>query len=80
MLLGGTTSNTRSAVVWKMVLSCLLWCLWREVNDRGFEDCERTLEEIKSFFFQHIVSLDNCFCISFVISYHDFFVLFASTS
>jgi hypothetical protein len=51
MLLGGTTSNTRSAVVWKMVLSCLLWCLWREMNDRGFEDCERTLEEIKSFFF-----------------------------
>jgi hypothetical protein len=36
--------------VWKMV-HCLLWCLWREHNDRNFENCERTLLEFKSLFF-----------------------------
>jgi hypothetical protein len=29
------------ATVWKMFMSCLLWCFWRERNDRIFEDCER---------------------------------------
>jgi hypothetical protein len=46
-----TVGSTQSAVVWKMVPSCLLWCLWREKNDRSFEDRERTLVELKSFFF-----------------------------
>jgi len=27
------------------------WCLWRERNDRNFEDCERILEELKFFFY-----------------------------
>jgi len=26
--------------VWKMVPCCLLWCLWRERNDRQFKDKE----------------------------------------
>jgi hypothetical protein len=42
----------RSAIVWKTVPLCLLWSLWRERNDRNFNDQERTLEELKcSFFF-----------------------------
>jgi hypothetical protein len=44
-----TTGSTRSGVVWKMMYTCLLWCLWREMNYRSFKDRERTLEEF--FFF-----------------------------
>jgi hypothetical protein len=44
-------NNAQSAIVWKMVPPYLLWCLWREINDSIFEDRERTLEELKSFFF-----------------------------
>jgi hypothetical protein len=29
---------TRSAVVWKMVPHCILWCIWRERNNRCFEE------------------------------------------
>jgi len=29
-----TGGRSRSAVVWKMVPCCLMWCLWRERNDR----------------------------------------------
>jgi hypothetical protein len=46
-----TTSNTQSAVDWKMMPLGLLWCLWREMNDMCFEDRERILEELKSLFF-----------------------------
>ena len=30
---------------------CLFWCLWRERNARCFEDSERSILDIKSFFF-----------------------------
>ena len=43
--------NSLSAVIWKMVPLCIMWCLWRERNDRSFENLERTLEELKYFFF-----------------------------
>jgi hypothetical protein len=29
----------------KMVPSCLLSCLWRDINDRSFENRERTLDD-----------------------------------
>jgi hypothetical protein len=48
--------RSRSAVVRKMVHCCLLWCLWREHNDRQFEDKEITIEELISFFFYSLYS------------------------
>jgi hypothetical protein len=39
-----TGGRSQSAAVWKMVPCCLLWCLWRERNDRQFEDKERFIE------------------------------------
>jgi hypothetical protein len=44
-------ANTWGAAVWKVVSSCFLSCLWRKMNNRSFEDCKRTLEEIKSLLF-----------------------------
>lgn len=36
--------------IWEMVPIFLLWCIWRERNDRNFEDKECSLEELKCFF------------------------------
>jgi hypothetical protein len=33
------------------ILPCLTWCIWRERNDRNFEDHERTLVELNALFF-----------------------------
>jgi hypothetical protein len=33
-----TGGRSRSAVVRKMVPLCIMWCIWRERNDRCFED------------------------------------------
>jgi hypothetical protein len=39
-------------VVWKMILPYIMWCLWCERNDWSFEDCERTLVDLKALFFK----------------------------
>ena len=64
----------------KMVLLCLLWCPWREIKDRSFEDCERTLEEIKFLFFNILYLLTTDFVSFFLISYLDFLVLCVPTN
>jgi hypothetical protein len=71
--------NTRSATVWKIVPLCLLWCLWREMNDKSFEDRKWTLEEINSLFFNALYLWTAAFVSPLLISYYDFLVLFAPT-
>jgi hypothetical protein len=44
-----TARSTWSVIVWKIVPSCLLWCLYRKMSDRSFEDRKKTLDEIVSF-------------------------------
>jgi nitrogen fixation-related uncharacterized protein len=41
-----SSGRPMSAVLWKIALICLFWCLWREMNNRSFKDLESTLEEI----------------------------------
>jgi hypothetical protein len=67
--------GTRSAGLWKMVHSCLLWCLWRESNDRSFEDHERTPEEFESLslFFFNLWTV--VFVYPLVLCYDDFLFL-----
>jgi hypothetical protein len=66
--------------VWKMVPSCLMWCLWREQNDRNFEDQERSIEELKSFFFHSLFSWTAAYLAPLVLSFNDFLVHFSSPS
>ena len=60
--------------------SCLLWCLWRERNNRSYEDRKRTLHEIIYLFFSTLYPWTATSVSPLVISYHDFLVLFAPTS
>jgi hypothetical protein len=46
-----SVGRLRSAVVWKMVPLCIMWCLWVERNGRFFEDSERSSEDLLHFFF-----------------------------
>jgi hypothetical protein len=44
--------DPRNMIVWRMVLHCVMWCLWRERNAHHFEDCERSVVDLKLLFFQ----------------------------
>jgi len=46
-----SSERPRSVAIWKMAPICLFWCLWRERNNRSFEDLESTLKEILSSFY-----------------------------
>jgi hypothetical protein len=72
-----TGGRTPSVVVWEMVPSCHLWCLWRKINNRHFEDCEKTLEELKSFFYS-LYTWAIVFVAPLVISFNDFSYLIFS--
>jgi hypothetical protein len=58
-LIAGGREDSRSAVVWKMIPLCLMWCLWSERNARCFDNSSRTLEELNSFFLHYFVLLDG---------------------
>ncbi len=48
----GHLGDQRKMVVWRMVPHCVMWCIWRERNAHHFEDCERSILELKLMFFQ----------------------------
>jgi len=33
--------------VWRLVPLCLMWCIWREQNERHFEDKETSMVELR---------------------------------
>ena len=47
------------------------------MSDKSFEDHEITLEEIKSLFFNSLYLWTTAFISPLVISYHNFFIVFA---
>jgi hypothetical protein len=50
------------------------------MNYISFEDCKKTLEEIKSLFFNILYFWTTAYISPLVISYHDFPVFFAHSS
>jgi hypothetical protein len=73
-----TGGRVRSAVVWKMVPLCIMWCVWRERNDRCFEDKSRTQEELIYLFYFTLFTWTTGWLAPRVISYSDFLSFFSS--
>lgn len=44
---GRKFANPIAKAIWKMILSCIWWCLWRERNSRCFEDSAMSFEHLK---------------------------------
>ena len=72
------SSGRRGTIaVWKMVPTCLFWCLWRERNNRCFEDLERSSEDILSSCLHTLYLWTIAFVSPMSISYNDFLVCFS---
>jgi hypothetical protein len=48
--------------MWKMVLTCLFWCLQKEMNDRNFEDRERTMGDLFLYSLKLCIFEQWCMC------------------
>jgi hypothetical protein len=67
-----------SAAVWKIIPICLFWCLWREKNNRSFEDLESALEEIYPLFYHMLLYLwTMAYVHSLSFSFDDFLTRFS---
>ena len=51
----GSFGRHRNGHIWIIVPHCLMWCLWMEKNSRCFEDNERSISNLKLFFFRNLV-------------------------
>jgi hypothetical protein len=75
-----TYGTSRSAAIWKMVPICLFWCVWKERNNRCFEDLERSLEDILASFFRTLYLWTMTFVLPLSLSFGDFPVCFSLSS
>jgi hypothetical protein len=75
-----TSGRLRSATIWKMVLTCILWCVWKERNNRCFEDFERSLEDILASFLHTLYLWTVAFVSPLLLSFDDFFLVRFSIS
>ena len=48
----GNFGHHFNGVIWMAVPHCLMWCIWREKNNRCFKDSERILVDLKLLFFK----------------------------
>ena len=51
----GRFGHHRNGYIWLIAPHCLLWCLWRERNSKCFEDNERSILDLKLFFFRTLM-------------------------
>ena len=51
----GRFGRHQNGYIWLIFPRCLLWCLWRERNSRCFKDNERSIPNLKLFFFRTLL-------------------------
>jgi hypothetical protein len=69
--------RSRSAVTWKMVTLCIMWCIWRERNNRCFEDKSRSFEELIHVFFFTLFTWTAGWLAPQVVTFSDFLSFFS---
>ena len=68
----GRFGRHRNDHIWIIVPHCLVWCLWRERNSRCFEDSERSIPDLKLFFFRIFLDWLSAFWNQSLSSIFDF--------
>lgn len=75
----GLSNNSQVVIIWEMVPICLYWCIWRERNDRNFEDGERSIEELEVFFLKFLfLQAEAIICNE--LNVYDLFISIVSTN
>ena len=67
------SGRTRSAVVWKIVLICIFWTIWRERNNMCFEHLKSSMEEILTSLLYSLYSWTVTYLSPLSLCYVEFF-------
>jgi hypothetical protein len=67
-------------VVWKMAPICIFWSIWREKNNRCFENLESSMEEILASLLYSLYSWTVAYLSPSYLSYVDFLLRFSFSS
>ena len=64
-------------VIWKMILFCIWWCLWREHNQRCFDDSTMSSNQLQDTFLLSIYLWANVMMGGPFLDFPDFVSFFA---
>ena len=67
-------------MVWKMMPIYIFWSIWRERNNRCFEDLESSLEEILASLLYFLHSWTAAYLAPLSLNYADFLFRFSFSS
>jgi mannosylglycoprotein endo-beta-mannosidase len=73
-------SNPVAKVIWRMIPSCVWWCLWRERNNRCFEDVSFSLVSVQGFLLFSLFCWANAVLGGFFVDFDDFLSFLACLS
>jgi hypothetical protein len=71
---GGGSLYKLEMAFWEFLECSGMWCILRERNSRSSKDCERTMVELKAFFFKALyqwTTAHNCLLISNLLDFLD---------
>jgi len=74
----GKFGRHRNIGYWRLMLHCLIWCIWSDRNARCFEGCEWSLLEIKFFVCHNLLVWSvallhfTCFSILVLLNHYNF--------
>jgi mannosylglycoprotein endo-beta-mannosidase len=64
--------NPFAKAIWRMIPSCIWWCLWRERNSRCFEGVSLSLDKLQSLLLLTLYSWASAMLGCPFVDFHDF--------
>ena len=63
-----------SSNIWNMVLTCLMWLVWKEHNAQTFEDIERPIDLLKTLLVRTLFEWSRIWGLTHCSSLSDFII------
>jgi hypothetical protein len=73
----GRVNQNDINIVWNVIPSFLMWCIWREMNARSFDDCEKTSSDLQLCFLKSLFEWIFANTLLNISSFVDFCALFS---
>jgi hypothetical protein len=73
----GRVSQNDLKIIWNLIASCLMWCIWRKRNARSFNDCKKMSSNLPLYFFKSLLEWISLKAFLNIFNSVDFCVFFS---